>query len=158
MKHHYIFICCLMFATVMMMGLSIQSCKTKRHLESTVSVDSARYAAYHHESDSLQFTRLLEKFQRNYSIEIKRYRPMMDTAGNVVGSYLAETAHIELQDQTIAERADSMVVRSQMNDTLNVTTSVDTQLIKDTKRDSFPYIYLGIFLFLLICLLIKIRG
>lgn len=158
MRHHYVSICCLLFATVMMMGLSIQSCKSKRHLESTVSVDSTRYAAYHHETDSLQFTRLLDQYRRNYSIEIKRYRPMMDTAGNVVGSYLAETAHIEYQDQTIAERADSTVVRSQLNDTLNVKTAVDTQLIKDTQRDSSPYLYLGLFLFLLICLMIKFRG
>ena len=80
--------CCLMFAAVMVMGVSMQSCKSKRSMEKSVQVDSLGMTAYKEEMDSFAFSRLLERYNKNWTLEIRHYRPVKDSTHKVTGSYL----------------------------------------------------------------------
>ena len=59
---YWILACCLMFAAVMVMGLSMQSCKSKKLVESVTQVDSVGQN-HHQEVDDSLF--LEQFFQRN---------------------------------------------------------------------------------------------
>lgn len=85
---YWILACCLMFAAVMVMGVSMQSCKSKRAMEKSVHVDSVGMSACKEEMDSFAFRRLLERYNKNWTLEIRHYRPVKDTTFEVTDTYL----------------------------------------------------------------------
>ena len=80
--------CCLMFAAVMVIGVSMQSCKSKRGLEKRMQVDSMGMSAYKEELDSFAFRRLLEYYNKNFTLEIRHYHPVKDSTFEVTDTYL----------------------------------------------------------------------
>ena len=94
--------CCLMFAAVMVTGLSMQSCKSKRSMEKSVQVDSVSMTAYKEETDSFAFRRLLERNNKHWTLEVLHYRPVFDSTGKVAQTYLEK--RIQMQHQHEKER------------------------------------------------------
>jgi len=94
--------CCLMFAAVMVTGLSMQSCKSKRSMEKSVQVDSVSMTAYKEETDSFAFRRLLERNNKHWTLEVLHYRPVFDSAGKVAQTYLEK--RVQMQHQHEKER------------------------------------------------------
>lgn len=80
--------CCLMFAAVMVMGVSMQSCKSKKLAESSFKVDFNAMSACKEELDSFAFRRLIERYNKNFSLEIRHYRPVKDSTFEVKDTYL----------------------------------------------------------------------
>ena len=85
---HLVFGCCLMFMAVMIMGVSLHSCKSKKAIEKSVHVDSMATSAYKEELDSFAFRRLLERYNKHWTLEVLHYHPIYDSTGKVTDTYL----------------------------------------------------------------------
>ena len=80
--------CCLMFAAVMVMGLAMQSCRTKKLVDQQTQVQAETMTAYKEELDSMAFCRLLERNRRLFSLEVRHFRPVKDSTGKVTDTYM----------------------------------------------------------------------
>ena len=85
---HLVLGCCLMFMAVMVMGVSLYSCKSKKAIEKSVQVDSMAMSAYKEELDSFAFRRLLERYNKHWTLEVLHYHPIYDSTGKVTDTYL----------------------------------------------------------------------
>lgn len=151
----YLMMCCLAFATVMILGLSIQSCKANRSLQSDVQTEEVRYSAYERGADSLMFTRMLEQYHRNFALEILRYVPAVDTTGKVTGSVLQEQIRLTLQDHSFKDNTSVESGQVHVTDTVSVHTLTDTQ-IDDKSWSPSNLTYIVIAILLLIFIIIKL--
>ena len=77
-----------MFMAVMVMGVSLHSCKSKKAIEKGVQVDSMAMSAYKEELDTFAFRRLLERYNKHWTLEVLRYHPIYDSVGKVTDTYL----------------------------------------------------------------------
>lgn len=150
MKSVYLILgCCLMFAAVMVMGLSMQSCKSKRAMEKSVQVDSLGMSAYKEELDSFAFSRLLERYQKNWSLEIRHYRPVKDSTGKVTHTYLEKDIRMRHRHEKERDSSGWDVLLISKEDSTEVRVSEDTE----HKEEPVTRDYKIFFLLLLMALL-----
>lgn len=142
---YWIFACCLMFAAVMVTGVSMQSCKSKRAMERTVQVDSSAMTAYREEMDSFAFSRLLERYQKDWSLEIRHYRPVKDSTGKLTDTYLGQ--QVFLSHRHVHERDSSLLSKklSVKKDTTEVVLSEDTETEESPVRRNYD-VFLVVFI------------
>lgn len=138
---YWILTCCLMFAAVMVMGVSMQSCKSKRAMEKSVQVDSARMSAYKEELDSFAFRRLLERYNKNWSLEIRHYRPVKDTVHRVTDTYLEKQVLFSHRYEKERDSAGWNAVLRTKEDSTEVTVSKESE----SKEEPVPKDYNPIF-------------
>lgn len=124
---YWILACCLMFAAVMVMGVSMQSCKSKRAMEKSVQVDSARMSAYKEELDSFAFRRLLEHYNKNWTLEVLRYRPVFDSTQKVTGSYLDTRINLTHSQEHERDSSGWEAVLQEKEDSTEVTVSEESE-------------------------------
>ena len=117
---YWILACCLMFAAVMVMGVSMQSCKSKRAMEKSVHMDSVGMSAYKEEMDSFAFRRLLERYNKNFSLEIRHYRPVKDSVGKVTHTYLEKQVWLQHRHEKEQDSSGWTFVDYQKGDTVAV--------------------------------------
>lgn len=140
--------CCLMFAAVMVMGVSMQSCKSKRAMEKSVHVDSVGMSAYKEEMDSFAFRRLLERYNKNFSLEIRHYRPVKDTTFEVTGTYLEE--HILFSHRHEKERDSSGwdVVLREKEDNTEATVSAESESEEEPASTDYKILFYSVLVIL----------
>lgn len=129
---YWIFACCLMFAAVMVTGVSMQSCKSKRAMEKTVRLDSQGMTAYKEEMDSFAFRRLLERYSETLSLEIRHFRPVKDSAGKLTDTYLDR--QVFLSQRHVHERDSSGLSKLR----LAKRDSTEVHLSEDTETEESP--------------------
>ena len=149
---YLVFGCCLMFAAVMLMGLSMQSCKSKRTVERNVQMDSMAMSVYKEELDSFAFSRLLERYQKNWSLEIRHYRPVKDSTGKVTHTYLEKDIRMRHRHEKERDSSGCNVVFISKEDSTEVQVSEDTEHKEEPVARDYK-----IFFFLLLMVLLFVR-
>lgn len=144
--------CCLMFSAVMIMGICMQSCKSKRSMEKSEQVDSIALSACKEEMDSFTFRRLLERRNKSWTMEVLQYRPIFDSAGKVTDTYLEK--RIQLSHRHEKERDSS--VHHVMMQTKENNTDVQVSKESESKEEPAPK-YHRIFLFLVLAFLLYLK-
>ena len=147
----WIFCCCLIFATVMIMGLSLHSCKSKKAVESSAQIESTTMAALKEEMDSFYFQRLLERYNKNWTLEVLQYHPIIDSTGKVTDTYLEKSVQMSHQHERVRDSSRFDAVFEVKEETTEVAVSEDSELKEVPEpKDYRIFIYL-----ILVLLLIK---
>lgn len=154
---HFVLMCCLMFTMVMLMGLGIQSCKSKKTLEMTSSVKQSEYGAYSRTYDSLMFSRLMERNHRSFNLELRRFKPVTDTAGNVVGTILDEQVQMVFDESSDVSQSSSGSVTAVEADTVTRAMTGEQQIDKTSDMAPFDFTYIAVILLLMIVLIFIIK-
>ena len=148
---YWILACCLMFAAVMVMGVSMQSCKSKRAMEKSVHMDSVGMSAYKEEMDSFAFRRLLERYNKNFSLEIRHYRPVKDSAGKLTDTYLEQ--QVFLSHRNVHERDSSSLLELMLvkEDSTEVHLSEDTEIEESPVKRNYNMLFFVFIIVVFLC-------
>lgn len=146
MKSVYLILgCCLMFAAVMVMGLSMQSCKSKKLAQSVSTIDSVGMDYHQSVDDSLFFEEFIRRNKKRFEMDITWYRPVKDSTGKVSGSIPEKKLGLKVDmDSTTHEKSGGAVRLAETD-----STEVDMQR-KDSKEERPPPDEYKIFFILLL--------
>ena len=140
--------CCLMFAAVMVMGVSMQSCKSKKLVQSTSAVDSVGVYCHHSVEDSLFFEEFIRRCQKRFEIDVTWYSPVKDSTGKVTGSVPEKKLGLKVDVDGLTHKKNGGAVR------LAVADSTETEVQRKESKEERPPPdeYKIFFLFLLLAL------
>ena len=149
---HIVLGCCLMFMAVMVMGVSLHSCKSQKAIEKSVQVDSMSMSAYKEELDSFAFRRLLERYNKHWTMEVLRYHPIYDSVGKVTDTYLE--SRIQMSHRHGRERDSSGwdVVHLIHKDSTEVSTDKNESVEEKPLANEFKMLIVFMLILFLICL------
>ena len=141
-----------MFMAVMVMGVSLHSCKSKKAIEKSVQVDSMAMSAYKEELDSFAFRRLLERYNKHWTMEVLHYHPIYDSTGKVTDTYLKK--RIQMSHRHGRERDSSGwdVVHLIHKDSTEVSTDKNESVEEKPLANEFKMLIVFILILFLICL------
>lgn len=124
--------CCLMFAAVMVMGLCMQSCKSKKMVQTTSTVDSAGVNYHQSVNDILFFEEFIRRNQKRFQIDITWYHPVKDSTGKVTGSVPEKTLGFKVDIDSTTHKKSGGSVR------LAETDSTDVEMQRKVSKEEHP--------------------
>ena len=145
----WILCCSLMFAVVMVMGITMQSCKSKKMVQSTSTVDSVGVVYHRSVNDSLYFEEFIRRNKKRFEIDVTWYRPVKDSTGKVTGSVPDKRLGLKVDiDSTTHEKSGGAVRLAETD-----STEVEIQRKESEEERPPPDEYKIFFIFLLLTLL-----
>ena len=145
----WILCCSLMFAVVMVMGITMQSCKSKKMVQSTSTVDSVGVDYHRSVNDSLYFEEFIRRNKKRFEIDVTWYRPVKDSTGKVTGSVPDKRLGLKVDiDSTTHEKSGGAVRLAETD-----STEVEIQRKESEEERPPPDEYKIFFIFLLLTLL-----
>ena len=145
----WILCCSLIFAVVMVMGITMQSCKSKKMVQSTSTVDSVGVDYHQSVSDSLFFEEFIRRNKKRFEIDVTWYRPVKDSTGKVTGSVPDKRLGLKVDiDSTTHEKSGGAVRLAETD-----STEVEIQRKESEEERPPPDEYKIFFIFLLLTLL-----
>ena len=145
----WILCCSLMFAVVMVMGITMQSCKSKKMVQSTSTADSLGVDYHQSVNDSLFFEEFIRRNKKRFEIDVTWYRPVKDSTGKVTGSVPDKKLGLKVDiDSTTHEKSGGAVRLAETD-----STEVEIQRKESEEERPPPDEYKIFFIFLLLTLL-----
>ena len=145
----WILCCSLMFAVVMVMGITMQSCKSKKMVQSTSTADSLGVDYHQSVNDSLFFEEFIRRNKKRFEIDVTWYRPVKDSTGKVTGSVPDKRLGLKVDiDSTTHEKSGGAVRLAETD-----STEVEIQRKESEEERPPPDEYKIFFIFLLLTLL-----
>lgn len=145
---YWILACSLMFAAVMVMGVSMQSCKSKKLVQSTSAVDSVGVYYHHSVEDSLFFEEFIRRCQKRFEIDVTWYSPIKDSTGKVTGSVPEKKLGVKVDVDSSTHKKNGGAVRLAVADS----TEAEVRRKESKEERPPPDEYKIFFLFLLLAL------
>lgn len=144
MKSFYLVLCCcLMFAAAMIFGLGMHSCKSKKLVESSSQMDSQVMTACKEELDSLAFLRLLERSRKNWTLEVRHYRPVHDSTGKLTNTYMEKRVQMRYRHEKERDSSAFGDKQYMKGDSTVTTVNEETELKKEpSPKDYRIFFYL----------------
>lgn len=139
MKSENIVLCvCLLFVLVVILGLLLQSCAStdRRSLsqEKSGSVSSMQHIS---SSDSLSFAKFFSSQDKVLTFTCREYAPVLDSAGQAVGSRLINENSVSVSDSRRQEQTDATY--QQLVDNSQSHSRDSTVVVTETDKNSNPF-------------------
>ena len=131
------------------MGITMQSCKSKKMVQSTSTVDSVGVDYHRSVNDSLYFEEFIRRNKKRFEIDVTWYRPVKDSTGKVTGSVPDKRLGLKVDiDSTTHEKSGGAVRLAETD-----STEVEIQRKESEEERPPPDEYKIFFIFLLLTLL-----
>ena len=117
---YWILACCLMFAAVMVMGVSMQSCKSKKLVESVTLVDSVGQSHHQEVDDSLFLEQFFQRNRKKFEFNLVTYRFVKDSSGNVIGSVPDKQIGLKVDNDSTTHHQVGGLVHKENEDSTDV--------------------------------------
>ena len=141
--------CCFMFAATMVIGMSLHSCKSKKAIEKSVQVDSMAMSAYKEELDSFAFRRLLERYNKHWTLEVLHYHPIYDSVGKVTDTYLEKRIQMSHRHEHERDNSGLDVVHLIREDSIEVSLDKSESVEEKPLANEFKIFFCFVLLTLL---------
>lgn len=148
---YWIMGCCLMFAAVMILGLSLHSCKSKKVAESSLDLDEMRHSSHHEVDDSLFFEEFFKHHRRRFTFSLTTYEFVKDSSGIVTGSVPGKKYDLSVDEDSASHHNKGIATREEKGDS----TDVQVRKSEEHKEKPPPEDY-RIFIFLTLAILLVI--
>lgn len=133
--------CCLSFAAVMVLGLCLHSCKSKKQLESSIQMDSTGHYKHHEIDDSIFFEQFIQRNRKKIELSIITYQFVKDSAGNVIGSVPDKQIGLTVDNDSTTHKQTSNVVHNEKGDSTDVEVK-QNQTVKEKPPPDNNHIFL----------------
>ena len=112
-----------MFMAVMVMGVSLHSCKSKKMAESSFELDSMRHSFHQEVDDSLFFEDFLRHHRRRFTFSLTTYQFVKDSSGIVTGSVPDKKYDLSVDEDSTSYHNKGVVTREEKGDSTDVQVS-----------------------------------
>ena len=120
---YWILSCSLMFAAVMIVGLSLHSCKSKKLVESSSELDTRKHSSHQEVDDSLFFEEFFKRHRRRFTFSLTTYQFVKDSSGIVTGSVPDKKYDLSVDEDSTSHQNKGIVTREEKGDSTDVQVS-----------------------------------
>lgn len=139
----WVLMCCVSFALVMLIGLTIQSCRSNSITKLRIDTDSVGALALVQENDSLYFRNLFQKYRKQFSFRRELFTPVQDSTGKTIGSVLSERQKIDLLETVEKDSTELKHLSTKQSEDRQTDLKCNSEMALEKKKRP-PNIYVAI--------------